>query len=349
MKILFHISSLYGGGAERVMSYLINHRVDLGDDVTVVVCYEHEGEYYINPKARKIVIGESNILNQSVKLHQVIENVNPDLSIGFMQGGNIRMSFANLFSRRKYILSVRNEPTREYPTKIAQSFVKIIFERAAGMVFQTPDAQTFFSKRIKEKSTVIFNPINKDFFADIKSPKCKNIVTFGRLVEQKNFKLLINAYSRVCNQIEDDLYIYGEGPLKKELEEQIGVLGLIQRVHLMGRTNDVKHILANSKLFVMSSDFEGMPNSLLEAVCMLTPSISTDCPCGGSKIILSEGAGALVEMNDIDALAIQIKKVCLDEEIRMNMVSCAKKSREKFETESILNEWDSFFALVVER
>lgn len=75
MKILFHISSLFGGGAERVMSYLINHNCELNNEVYIVVCYEKEGEYYISPKAKKIVIGSQSIVSQSLELRKIIKKI----------------------------------------------------------------------------------------------------------------------------------------------------------------------------------------------------------------------------------------------------------------------------------
>lgn len=349
MKILYHISSLYGGGAERVMSYLINHSVENGNEVYVVVCYEHEGEYFISDKTKKIVIGQSNLLTQSFKLRKVIKNIKPDLCIAFMQGGNFRMSFANLFRHQKYILSIRNEPTKEYPSKISQFIAKKLFKKASGIVFQTPDAQNYFCKKIQKKSTVIFNPVNQDFFVSNRPTNQNGIVTFGRLVQQKNFKLLIESFSLISKDIEDDLYIYGEGPLEESLKQYINMLNLNDRVHLMGRTNNVKNILLNSKMFVMSSDFEGMPNALLEAVCTLTPSISTDCPCGGSKIILSGDVGLLVPMNDPIKLAESIKYIANNLEVRNKFIENAKRSRQKFNTNEILEKWDEFFQVVKER
>lgn len=115
MKYLFHISSLYGGGAERVMANLINYFSGIGNDVKVVVCYEHDNEYTINSNVDKVVIGQSNLLKQSRLLKREIKKFKPDLCISFMQGGNFRMVLANLFCKQKYVLSVRNEPKKEYP------------------------------------------------------------------------------------------------------------------------------------------------------------------------------------------------------------------------------------------
>lgn len=347
MKYLFHISSLYGGGAERVMSNLINYFYLLGNEVTVVVCYEHEKEYCINENIPKIVIGNRGLFKQSRRLRKIIKKFKPDLSISFMQGGNFRMVLANLFSKNKYILSIRNDPKKEYPGRISRAFAKMMFNKADGLVFQTPDAKNYFSKKIQKKSAIIFNPVGEMFFADDRKSITKNIVAFGRLTSQKNYDLMINSFSLVKDTIKENLLIYGEGELKHELEEKIKLLGLSDRVYLMGRTNQVQDVLSDAKCFILSSDFEGMPNALLEAVCMLVPSISTDCPCGGSRIILQDGAGILVPVNDTVQLSKAIEKVVNDEKFASELSSNCLRVREKFRSESILKQWELYFNQVV--
>ena len=166
MKILFHISSLFGGGAERVMSYLINHNCELNNEVYIVVCYEKEGEYYISPKAKKIVIGSQSIVSQSLELRKIIKRIKPDICVGFMQGGNIRLSLACMGLKQKYILSVRNDPKKEYPNAIMQKLVRYWFDAADGVVFQTEDAKKFFCSSVQNKSSIIYNPVSNQFFRE---------------------------------------------------------------------------------------------------------------------------------------------------------------------------------------
>ncbi len=346
MKYLFHISSLYGGGAERVMSNLINYFSVLNNEVIVVVCYEHDGEYKINDSTKKIVIGNSNLLNQSRALKKIIKEEKPDLCISFMQGGNFRMVLANLFTKQKFILSVRNDPKKEYTNVFNRFFAKIMFKKASGLVFQTPDAMKFFSKKIQKKSTIIFNPVSSDFFIQKREDNVSNIVTLGRLTKQKNFELMIDSYDSVKDKIDDNLLIYGDGELKEKLQEKIKAMHLEDRVFLMGRTNDSKDVLRNAKCFVMSSDFEGMPNALLEAVCMLVPSISTDCPCGGSKIAL-DGNGILVPINNSEDLANAMLRLLTNVDLQNELSEKCLEKRKIFETNTILKQWDLYFKKIL--
>ena len=344
MKILFHISSLFGGGAERVVSNLVNYNCQLGNSVIVVVCYEKENEYEIDSRSQKIVIGQHNILKQSSILRKIIKKEKPNISIGFMQGGNVRITLAHLFLRSPYLISVRNDPNQEYPSFLSKIFAKLFFRKSSGVVFQTKDAMNFFSTTVKKKSTVIANPVSKIFFGEKIHDEGNGIVAVGRLVEQKNYPLLIQAYKDVKDNIEDNLYIYGDGPLNGKLTELIKKEHLDNRVYLMGRTNDIPSVLRKSKIFVMSSDYEGMPNSLLEAYCVGVPCISTDCPCGGPRSILIKNSGILVPTNDQKALSDAIMTLCTDKSNRSAISSASLKERSRFDTETILKEWDSFIS-----
>lgn len=343
MKILFHISSLFGGGAERVMSYLINHNCELNNEVYIVVCYEKEGEYYISPKAKKIVIGSQSIVSQSLELRKIIKRIKPDICVGFMQGGNIRLSLAYMGLKQKYILSVRNDPKKEYPNAIMQKLVRYWFDAADGVVFQTEDAKKFFCSSVQNKSSIIYNPVSNQFFRENVSKDTAGIVAFGRLVDQKNFAMLIKAYAMIADRIDDDLYIYGEGPLEKRLYEIINSTGLAGRIHLMGRTNNVPEVLKTAKVYALSSDFEGMPNALLEAVCMLVPVVSTDCPCGGPKEICSNECGLLSPVGDVESFANNLYKVSNSKQLREQLVKKCIERRNAFSNDSILKKWDAFF------
>ena len=343
MKILFHISSLYGGGAERVMANLINNFKKEEHECILVICYAHDDEYKIDEGVKRYVIGDNNLLNQSISLRKIIKKENPDICLSFMEGGNIRMVIANLFSRQKYYLSVRNDPKREYRNIFTRLFAKIFFNLANGIIFQTKDAQKYFSKSIQKKSCIIPNPVDNNFFANYHdNENSRGIVTFGRLVAQKNFSYLIGSFNLIANEIEDNLYIYGEGPLKEKLQNQIESLGLNNRIFLMGRTNNTKEILEKSKLFVLSSKFEGMPNALLEAVCMLVPSISTDCPCGGPREVFKDFKEYLAPINDEKVFAKIMKNLILKTELRHKMIDYFKLIRVEYLIDNIFDQWELF-------
>ena len=159
------------------------------------------------------------------------------------------------------------------------------------------------------------NPVRGDLF------DCQNkndtdkiiIASAGRLNSQKNFFMLIDAFEKAYeNHNELELRLYGDGELKQELEQYIEDKKLSENVKLMGRTNDMKSMLESIDLYVLSSDYEGMPNSLMEAMAAGVPCVSTDCPTGPSDLIENEKTGLLVPVNDADSMAKAIEKMLFE-------------------------------------
>lgn len=155
------------------------------------------------------------------------------------------------------------------------------------------------------KITNHYNAVKEEFYQVERTPVRGEIVTCGRLTEQKNHKLLIDAFAEVQKIYPfATLKIYGEGVLREKLQNQIDSLNLNEKVFLMGATNDVAKALQTADLFVLSSDYEGMPNALMEAMAAGVPCISTDCPCGGPRELFGEDASdKLVPCNDSAQLA----------------------------------------------
>lgn len=166
------------------------------------------------------------------------------------------------------------------------------------------------------------------------------IVTCGRLTEQKNHRLLIDAFAEVQKIYPfATLKIYGEGVLREKLQNQIDSLNLNEKVFLMGATNDVAKALQTADLFVLSSDYEGMPNALMEAMAAGVPCISTDCPCGGPRELFGEDASdKLVPCNDSAQLAEAICKVL--ETTKDGMTE--KRHAETFKPDRVNQMWKDY-------
>ena len=149
--------------------------------------------------------------------------------------------------------------------------------------------------------------------------------------------LLIRAFDRVIKEYpEATLKIYGDGILKGNLQTEIIQLGLSDKVFLMGNTNDVVDVLKTADLFVLSSDYEGMPNALMEAMAVGVPCISTDCPCGGPKELFgTELQDQLTECRNIDMLAKTILEV-LD---KSNKGVVEKMKANAFSPDRVNGEW----------
>ena len=226
---------------------------------------------------------------------------------------------------------------------------KIVLSFANGCVFQTNDAMSMFATFIQRKSKVIYNDVCEEFFNVVRSNESCNIVSIGRLVKQKNHLLLIRAFSKIANKFPRlKLEIYGTGSLQQELESLIVKLDLSKRVLLKGYTKDIPGILSRAEVFVLSSDFEGMPNSLMEALAVGVPCISTDCPCGGPrKLIENNFNGILIPVNDENALSDGISKLLSNREFAEFLGRNAKKKAKEFHPNKVFTEWKEYVEWVV--
>ena len=303
------------GGAERSIINLANWIADNTNNEVFLESVEGiGGAYPVSPNV--IFHGNSVMDSSSIKIHynmaknvaRVINNINPDIVVGFWIHPLFYAIPYWLGKNIKMVYSARNDPSRNYSI-ISRIMRWFVVRCADGIVFQTNQAKDFFSKSIREKSIVIPNPtyIKKGEYKlpDVRDNK---IVTVGRLELQKNHKTLIEAFSKVKAVYPNmRLEIYGEGSQRQALEKLIRRLNLCDSVFLMGTCKDIFYKICDAKLFVLSSDFEGMPNALIEAMSLGIPSISTDCPCGGPGMLIKDGVnGYLVPVGDANLLAEKI-------------------------------------------
>ena len=353
MKILFYINAIHDGGAERVMVNLAKYFSDTGYETILVTSFRDTWEYKIEGNVKRLTLEENEIkqgkikrnFSRIVKLRDILKKEKPDVAVSFMAEPNFRLLIASLGLNVKTIVSVRNDPNKEYAGKIGSFVGKCLLPLADGCVFQTKEAQEWFPESLQRKSTIIFNAVKEEFFHIERKPVAGEIITCGRLEAQKNHKLLIDAFAEVVKEHPyARLKIYGEGSLRDVLQEQIDKLGLHDKAFLMGATNDVAKALQTADLFVLSSDYEGMPNALMEAMAAGVPCISTDCPCGGPRELF----GALLHENLTECNSISQ----LENKISNNLSSCDKGIKEKeasklFNFNHINSLWKNYIKNIV--
>ncbi|HKK83495.1 MAG TPA: glycosyltransferase family 4 protein [Atribacterota bacterium] len=351
-KIAFYISTIRGGGAAKVMVNLANRFVTGNYDVSFITNFSASHEYELDDRIKRINLESKESekgfliknLERCITLRRILKEMLPYVLISFMGENNFRALLASCFLKTHVIISVRNDPNKEYETKLLQLLAKCMYRIADGCVFQTSDAQAWFPKNIQKKSRIILNQVDKKFYETLLKPVRKNIITCGRLSAQKNQILLINAFAKIAKKYPDEnLIIYGEGVLKDKLQNFIDELDLSNRVILAGATDNVNGVLSVARAFVLSSDYEGMPNALMEAMAMGLPVIATDCPCGGPKMLIKNGEnGLLVPVNDVESLTESIKLVITNSELSEKMAANAKKTAELFEPDRVFNYWKSY-------
>lgn len=365
-KIVFVIDSMGKGGAERVMSILANHFSNQ-NEIYIVTLINDKVDYQLNDSIKIIKLSE--LVNQKQLpilkkiflpirfmkkyngLKKLIKNINPDLIISFLPDSSFLSVLANK-KKCKLLISDRNDPKIEYKKALNKLFMKKLYPKADAFVFQTADAKEYFNNIInfnKKDYKVIFNPVNPKFIRErYNGIRKKEIVTVGRLSEQKNHNLLIDSFDKIKDKYPDYvLKIYGDGELREELQEKISDLNLTHRVLLQGVANNVEKEIYDSDLFILSSNYEGMPNALIEAMCLGLTVVSTDCPCGGPKSLINDKNGILVPVNDEKKLMGAIDKVLSNAELRNSLGSEASNISKLVNPNVILSEWNNLIAKVI--
>lgn len=359
MKIAFYINAIHEGGAERVMVNLASNFANEGDDVILITSFKDSWEYPYSAKIKRYILEENGTSHSKIirnifriqKLRKVLKFELPDCIVSFMAEPNYRAIIASRGLKTKTIISVRNDPNKEYPGKIGKFLGRKLLSLADGCVFQTSEAQRWFPKKLQDKSKIIFNAVKEDFF-EINRQVVKNtIVTCGRLEKQKNHKLLINAFELVLEKHPDaKLLIYGEGKLRNDLTELIERKGMEQNVSLCGNSNNVPEVLSKAEIFVLSSDYEGMPNALMEALAAGVPCISTDCSCGGPKsLIVDKVNGRLIAVKSKDQLAKVLDELLDNKEIANKLGIEAQKRAFEFRPKKIYETWNKYIEYVVDK
>lgn len=214
-----------------------------------------------------------------------------------------------------------------------------------GLVFQSEGARDFFDGSVKKKSVVIHNSVNvlQEKYP-VPSVREKRIVNVGRLHPQKNQKLLVDAFAKISKSFPDyKLEIYGDGELHDKLQKQIIDLGLKDRIVIYPSRKDLWDCIYKASLFVLSSDYEGMPNALMEAMALGLPCISTDCRPGGAKTLINEGEnGYIVPLGDVDALAKKMEYMLSYKEDVERMAQNARHLQDTHSDKAIFDMWNKF-------
>jgi glycosyltransferase involved in cell wall biosynthesis len=287
------------------------------------------------------------------KLRRCITDNKPDLVISFCNKANFRSAFALIGLKTPLLVSVRNDPKKDYaPYKLPTWYME---KKAAGCVFQTPDAMNFFSKKLRKKGKVILNPISEqylntgEFNKEKNGTRKKEIVTVGRITAQKNQLLLLEAFNELTKKYpEYKLKLYGDVQDKdiyEELKKYAEDNSLTDKVIFMGLSDNHQNDIKAASMFVLSSDYEGMPNVLIESMVLGIPSISTNCPCGGPNMIIeNKKNGILVPVGDRKALASAMEYIITHEAEAELMGKNARKLIEQVRPEKICSQWIEFIS-----
>ena len=339
--ITFVLGSLGRGGAEKVISLLSDDYAQKGWKVDIILLLFNKIDYKINPAVK--VIDFSGTCKSRIKrfpywikkLRDYAKVNKPDIMLSFAARINIIVHIACKKYVKKLFVSERNDPREDGRSKLVDIATKYLYPKTNGVIFQTKRAASYFDGLTN--GCIIANPIEISKCAS--KDKKKKIVAVGRLTAQKNHKMLLNAFHEISNQFpEYILEIYGDGELKEELQQQSKMLDIENKVCFKGNVLNIHECISNAELFVLSSNYEGLSNALLEAMMMGLPCISTNC-AGSDEYIDNNESGLIISVGDEMALVNAMKKMLSDDQFRLNCGVVAEKKSLSYNKETIIKKW----------
>ena len=359
-KILFHLVSLEQGGTERVVTNLANYLSKNGYSVVVTTQWEGKKEFVLEEQVKRIHVGADKkagrirkACDRVINLRQAIKDEKPDVVISFLKKSNYRALLATMGTSIPNIIAVRNDPMADHVSISDKVLIPLLYSRAEGAVFQTEQQKEFFSEAIQKRAEVILNPVNSKYLlAEAPEKKEKVVVHSGRLVQFKNHAMLVRAFVKVHEKHpEYKLFLYGRDTkdgTREKVEALISENNATEYIKLMGSSNELEKLIPQAEIYVLSSDYEGMPNALIEAMVMGMPVVSTDCPCGGPGVLIKhEENGLLVPVRDEKVMASSICRLIENPDFARMLGKNASKLAERVNEDAIAGQWKEYIERII--
>jgi glycosyltransferase involved in cell wall biosynthesis len=367
MRLLFFIHCLSGGGAERVTANLANHWATKGWEITIVTLTPLSLDFYeLHPKVRRIALelaGESrNVLvglwknmHRVRALRAVMRQVQPDVALGVMSTANVILALATRgLANVCAIGSEHTHPPQSPLSAYWGSLRRSTYGQLAAVVALTQETAEWLRAHTRAQRLPII-PNMALWPLAVQAPRLipetgrvadrHILLAVGRLEKQKGLHWLVEAFTALAQKYYNwNLVILGEGPERRALETQVQAAGLDGRVFLPGRAGNVGEWYERADLYVMSSRFEGFPNTLVEAMAHGLPAVSFDCDTGPRDIIRHDIDGLLVPPGDVASLHAALDRLMSDASLRAQFASRAVELRQRFSREKIAGMWEKLFA-----
>lgn len=356
IKLVIVCGNLSSGGAERVISVLSDRLLDSFEYIEILTWREGTVFYQFDShiKITSIISASrsNNILSNIYWFRKYILKMGPYAVLSFLAPFNILTRFSLLRTSIPVLVADRNDPVYDCPNKFWRKVRDYFYSLSSGVCVQTLKNKEYFSKVIQNKTKVIYNPafIPEEMIGKaLHVEKKKYIVSIGRLTKQKNQELLLNAFERIYQLYpEYRLIIYGEGELREVLEQKIKELHLESIVKLPGAREDVHSLILDAEVFVLSSDYEGMPNALIEAMCLGLPCISTRVS-GATELISNSKNGLLVDIGDCESLTKSLLYLLENKSKAKEIATEAVEIANELNLDTIVGKWVDFIVDSVEK
>lgn len=363
--VAFVLQGLGAGGSEHIVSQLCNHFARQHWTTTLLAFdeqatrpyYQHDSSVRILPLGmkpeRRGAFGAILAMRTRQRLlRNALELTRPDVIVSFLTRTNVLAILAARVLGIPIIVSERNNPALQTIGPVWNLLRRWTYPHAAALVTMTHGALQYFTATMRLRGRVIPNPASlpANIATAARCSDGRTIGAVGRLVPQKGFDLLIDAFARIADQVADwHLVIWGEGVERGALEAQIARLRLGARISLPGVTTQPGEWIARSDLFVLSSRFEGWGIVVGEAMAAGLPVVSFDCEWGPAEMIEDGKTGVLVRNGDVDALATAMSALCGDDALRALLGKRAVDAMRRFDPDAVLAQWQQIVTETLEQ
>ncbi len=354
-KILLIMHDINYGGAAKMFAFLSNGLCEIGNDVYV---YTYEGlepnyplKIDVNYIPAKII--PHNLLFKRllpfVSVRKTVKMVKPDVVISFLPNANLYSILGTSFTKIPVIITERSDPFNEKGALL--EIKRYFFRFADGAVFQTEGARNYYCKRLIDRSVVIPNPVTTCYHPLVSyNNRIDEVVFVARFyIKQKRQDIMVLAFKKVLEKYPNlKLVFCGEGEDIPKIVDMVAKEGITHNVIFEGKVINVRKRIEKAKVFVLTSDYEGIPNALIEAMVSGLPVVSTDCSPGGARLLIEHKKnGLIVPTGDVDSIADAIVFLLDNPEIAEQLGNEAQKIIEKYSPIRITKMWDEFIDSVV--
>ena len=350
MKIVT-VAYLHGaGGAERQIIMLSNEMAMRGHEVHMIVLNEFKSPYEISDKVRIYDLsvkegGKFGIVKRFLAFKNTIRRIKPDITINY----NLQGAYFSLLAGKsvcgKILYSERGDPYDKEYSGLLGKIRDFTCRKVDAMVFQSEGARDFFTLNKNQKAIVIHNSVTvPQNLYPIAEERDNRIVTVGRLHPQKNPHLLLDAFAKIANRYPQiRLDFYGDGVLHDELQAKIDAMDMANRISLHPSRKDIFDCIRTARIFVLPSDYEGMPNALMEAMALGLPCISADFRPGGARTLIENGKnGFIIPVGNTDALAEKIAYLLDNPDVAERIAAEARLLGQTHTNAVVFDKWNDF-------
>ena len=367
VRVLLVSGTLSGGGAERFASTLLQH-LNRARFLPSLCLFRDEIAYPLAADVEVSTLGYQGPVSARrtvARLADMIDRVQPDVVISIMDylGMFVGEALRSTRSQPAWVARTSNSPEflfRSFRGRCRKQWLKRVYPRAETFVANSHGLATSFQNSFacaRDRTRVLFNPVDinrierlaQAEWPEVIDTTVPNLHYSARLRAQKRPDVLIEAFRIVCQHAPAKLWICGEGPLRGKIERLVEKYDLRPHVRMIGFRENTFPLLKAASLAVATSDFEGLPNNVLEAQALGVPVVSTRSSFGPEEIIQHEKTGLLTDRGNPAAVARAIIRLLSDDELRADMSIRAQQDvRRKFGLEATIPRWEALLTEVTQ-